>query len=159
MGGARRKPSPAKVRAQKLVEKKPWKEFHVFHEKWPHWRAEDVLYWVWFRHTRKLKDDERTTMFRQLISRLGKTCEVFALSVGQEETHLLLCQKGRNDFSKALVAAKRKAGKEIVDATGERFPPFFEESLDRIVRDEGELDEVIEKMKKIDPKGRFTFEL
>ena len=37
--------------------------------------------------------------------------------------------------------AKSRAGKKILKVTQERFPPFYGESYDRIVRDESELSE------------------
>ena len=40
-----------------------------------------------------------------------------------------------------LEKAKTKAGKQIIKLSGERFPPFYTESYDRIIRDEGELEE------------------
>lgn len=45
------------------------------------------------------------------------------------------------EFAKLIEAAKRKAGKSIIKQTGERYPPFWEESYDRIVRDEAEYEE------------------
>ena len=45
------------------------------------------------------------------------------------------------EFATLIEAAKRKAGKAIIKLTGERYPPFWEESYDRIVRDEAEFEE------------------
>ncbi|MCC7231075.1 MAG: hypothetical protein IT203_11835, partial [Fimbriimonadaceae bacterium] len=36
--------------------------------------------------------------------------------------------------------AKTKVGKEIIKKSGERWPPFFNESYDRIIRDDEELE-------------------
>lgn len=45
------------------------------------------------------------------------------------------------ELSDILEKAKLKAGKQIIAKSGERFPPFYTESYDRIVRDEGEIEE------------------
>jgi len=47
----------------------------------------------------------------------------------------------QSEFAKTIEGAKRKAGKQIIKATGERYPPFWEESYDRIIRDEAEYEE------------------
>jgi len=47
----------------------------------------------------------------------------------------------QTDFAKIIEGAKRKAGKQILKATGEKYLPFWEESYDRIIRDETEYEE------------------
>jgi len=50
--------------------------------------------------------------------------------------------KGRPfELAAIIEGAKRKAGKAIVKDTGERYPPFYTESYDRIVRDDAEFEE------------------
>ena len=50
------------------------------------------------------------------------------------------------ELSGIVEKAKTKAGKHITKATGERFPPFYAESYDRIVRDEAELEQRWEEL-------------
>jgi len=45
------------------------------------------------------------------------------------------------ELSDVVEKAKVRAGKAIVKVSGERFPPFYQESYDRIIRDEAELAE------------------
>ncbi len=45
------------------------------------------------------------------------------------------------ELSTVVEKAKQKAGRWIVKQTGERFPPFYHESYDRILRDEAEIEE------------------
>lgn len=45
------------------------------------------------------------------------------------------------ELSDLVEKAKTKAGKKIIAKSGERFPPFYGESYDRIVRDDAELEE------------------
>ena len=42
------------------------------------------------------------------------------------------------ELSDLIEKAKDKAGRAIIKATGERFPPFYNESYDHILRDEDE---------------------
>lgn len=42
------------------------------------------------------------------------------------------------ELSDVLEKAKTQAGKEIMKRSGERFPPFYHESYDRIIRDDAE---------------------
>lgn len=63
-----------------------------------------------------------------------------------EDTHLMFSVlPGRDgapvELSDVIEPAKRKAGSQIIKATGERFPPFYGESFDRIVRDDQEFEE------------------
>lgn len=66
------------------------------------------------------------------------------LSVGSERTELIFeLLEGKDgrpaELSQIVERAKVKAGKEILKKTGERYPPFFNESYDRIIRDEPEM--------------------
>ena len=66
------------------------------------------------------------------------------LCVGTDRTEmifeLLNGKDGRPaELSQIVERSKTKAGKEIIKKTGERFPPFYNESYDRIIRDEMEM--------------------
>lgn len=52
-----------------------------------------------------------------------------------------LGKDGPIELAQPVEKAKTKAGKLILKKTEERFPPFYGESYDRIVRDEVELEE------------------
>jgi hypothetical protein len=45
------------------------------------------------------------------------------------------------ELSQIVEKAKTKAGRDIIKRSGERYPPFYGESYDRIIRDAGELEE------------------
>jgi hypothetical protein len=46
------------------------------------------------------------------------------------------------ELSDIVEKAKIKAGKDIIKKSEERFPPFYTESFDRIIRDDGEFEEL-----------------
>lgn len=123
-----------------------WKNFSIWRGKLPHWRADDVVYYVTFRYRRELQPSERGVLFAKLFQLQGRKIDLVFLRVGLENSEL--CFKvgsGANgaplELSDIIERAKIKSGKEIIKKSGERFPPFYAESLDRIVRDEAELEE------------------
>lgn len=124
-----------------------WKNFHIWRGRLPHWRAEDVSYFVTFRHRRELDEKERLILFRQLMKPDGRKWDLVALCVLPEETMLMfrvrdIPSKGiPYELAVIVEPAKRKAGNQIIKKSGERFPPFYQESFDRIVRDDSELEE------------------
>ncbi len=115
----------------------------------PHWRADEVTYYLTFRHRRALTDEERTVLYNQILRLDGRDLSIESLCVLAEDTELLVKQPSqqkskRADLSKIVEKAKAQAGKRIISKTLERFPPFYEESYDRIVRDQAEFEEKLE---------------
>jgi hypothetical protein len=123
-----------------------WTNFSIWRGKLPHWRADDVRYYVTFRHRRSLDEFERALLFRQLLRPEGRKWNLLILCVLPDATEFLFTVEsapgGRPyELSDVVERAKKKAGAEIVRKSGERFPPFYTESYDRIIRDEAELAE------------------
>ncbi len=63
-----------------------------------------------------------------------------------ERTELIFSVRtGKGDqpyeLADILEKAKTKAGKLIIKKSGERFPPLYNESYDRIIRDDAEFEE------------------
>jgi len=123
-----------------------FRNFKIWRGRLPHWRADDVRYYVTFRHRRALDEAERQALLRHLIRPEGKRWDLMIACVLPENTELIFTvlqdRTGRPyELSDIVEAAKRRAGKLIIHNTGERFPPFYAESFDRIIRDEVELEE------------------
>lgn len=123
-----------------------FKNFHIWRGRLPHWRADDVRYYVTFRHRRPLDETERRVLSKALGSADGVKWDALIQCVLPDQTEMILqmraARAGRpHELSTVLECAKRKAGKLIAHGTGERFPPFYAESYDRIIRDEAELEE------------------
>jgi hypothetical protein len=124
-----------------------WKDFHVWRGRLPHWRAEGVLYYVEFKHRRALDEGERGAVLEEVRRSDAKRWDVTAALVLPEITRLLVRARedprgGDYELSEIVERAKNRAGKAIVKKSGERFPPFFNESYDRIPRDEAEVEEI-----------------
>lgn len=117
-----------------------WQNFAIWHGRLPHWRADDVTYYITFRHRRPLSNVESGGLLGQLMRPEGKQWNVLIVCVLPEQTEMMftvgLDREGRPvEFAKPLEAAKRKAEKKF------ETPAFHAESYDRIVRDETELEE------------------
>lgn len=120
--------------------------FKIWRGRLPHWRADDVRYYVTFRHRRDLDQEERKLLFRSLLKPDGNRFDVIALLVLADRTEMLFTVRktasgDAYELSKTIEQAKTKAGKGICKSSGERFAPFYSESYDHIVRDESEFDE------------------
>lgn len=123
----------------------PFKNFKIWRGKLPHWRADGVTYFVTFRHRRPLDEQERNILLRLLIKPDGRMWNLLIVCVLPEKTDLIFrvldAPSGEPyELSGIIEKAKTKAGKLIIKKTGERWPPFFNESYDRILRDESELE-------------------
>jgi hypothetical protein len=120
-----------------------FRNFSIWRGRLPHWRADDVRYFVTFRHRRTLEPIECRILLDQLVKPHGSRWNLDIAAVGTERTELIVqvqhAEGGRPaELSDVVEKAKTRAGKAIVKKTGERFPPFYQESYDRIIRDEAE---------------------
>lgn len=141
-----------------------WQNFSIWRGKLPHWRADDVVYFATFRHRRPLSPKEQVWLYDMLRRPDGRQWDLVALSVAAEDTEILFrvreAPKGEPyELSDIVERAKTRAGRKIIKESGERFPPFYTESYDRIVRDDAELEErilaVIDRSE--DPTLAITF--
>ena len=122
-----------------------WQNFQIWRGRLPHWRADNVTYYVTFRHRRPLDETERNTLLRRLLGADGKRLEFVVLCVLPEATEMMFtvldaAKGGKYELSDVVEKAKNKAGKDIIKKSAERWPPFYAESYDRIVRDDDEFE-------------------
>lgn len=123
-----------------------FKNFKMWRGRLPHWRADEVTYYVTFRHRRALDESERAELLGRLMRPEGKRWRLLIACVLPESSELIFTvevdPRGEPyELSDTVEQAKAKAGRAIQKRTGERYPPFYQESFDRIVRDESELEE------------------
>ncbi len=124
----------------------PFKNFKIWRGRLPHWRADDVTYYTTFRHRRPLDEPEREQLLGLLVRSHERRWVLFLACVLPERTDLVfrvLEAPGGEPYELSAIVevAKTRAGKLISKKTGERFPPFYPESYDRIIRDETELEQ------------------
>lgn len=120
-----------------------WKNFSSWRGRLPHWRADGVLYYVSLGHRRDLDDEERRTMLASLLRANDRKWTVRAAGVSPRKTEALVsvhdAPHGRPYELSAIVSrASSHAAKSIMRASGEKYPPFYAECYDHIVRDEEE---------------------
>jgi hypothetical protein len=130
----------------RIIEPVRFKNFSIWRGRLPHWRADDVQYYVTFRHRRELTTPEMLHLFRALLRPEGRKWDLVILCVLPESTELIFSvREGRDgrpvELADVVEKAKNGAGKAIIKQSGERFPPFYQESFDRILRDEAELED------------------
>jgi hypothetical protein len=123
-----------------------WQNFQIWRGRLPHWRADDVTYYVTFRHKRPLEDDERSALLKRLLTAEGRKFEYAILCVLPEKTEMMFTvadapKGGKYELSDVVEKAKAKAGKDVTKKSGERWPPFYHESYDRILRDDAEYED------------------
>lgn len=122
-----------------------FKNFTIWRGRLPHWRADEVRYYVTFRHRRPLDEPERGALYAELMKQEGKKWGVELLCVLPEKSEMIVRvhESGAGqayELSDIVSKAQGKAGKTILKKSGERFSPFYGESFDRIIRDESEFD-------------------
>lgn len=128
-----------------------FRNFSLWRGRLPHWRADDERYYVTFRHKRPLDDKERRILMAHMLKAQGRRLDYLILCVTEEKSEMVFTV-GRDpsgehyELSDIVEKAKTKAGRQIMKLTGERWPPFYMESFDRIVRDEAELQETWERI-------------
>ncbi|MCC6685651.1 MAG: hypothetical protein IT205_01535 [Fimbriimonadaceae bacterium] len=121
-----------------------WENFKIWRGRLPHWRADNVTYYATFRHRRELGESDRNLLLRALLK--PTKWDLLAVCVLPGATEMLFTVKCSPsgepyELSEVIERAKQKAGKEIIKRTGEKWPPFYTESFDRIIRDRDELEE------------------
>ncbi len=131
----------------------PFKNFSIWRGRLPHWRADDVTYYATFRHSRSLIDWERSLLLQALIRPEGRKWDLLVVCVLPDVTELVFTMREAPtgeafELSTIVEKAKAKVGRAIVKKTGERFPPFYGESYDRIIRDAAELEERLQAIYK-----------
>lgn len=146
-----------------------WANFSIWRGRLPHWRADGVAYYVTFRHRRPLDEKECGDVFAALLKPQGRKWDVDLLCVLPEKTEMIVRVEQSPagepfELSDIVEKAKTKAGKSIIKRSGERYPPFYTESYDRIVRDEAELETtwgtIVESAKKegiVDSADEYPF--
>ena len=118
-----------------------WENFSIWRGRLPHWRADNVVYYVTFRHRRDLEGQEAARLLANLMKPDGKKWDLIIACVLPSVTELMFRVTEGNELSDIVERAKKRTGKDIVKKTGEKWPPFYDESYDRIIRDDVEFEE------------------
>lgn len=127
-----------------------FQNFHIWRGRLPHWRADDVSYYVTFRHRRELNENEIRLLTTGLIRPEGRKWSLQILCVQPDVTEMVLEMiegpKGVPELSDIVEKTKAKVSRKILKASGERFDVFYRESFDRIIRDSTEFEETFARI-------------
>ena len=118
-----------------------WDNFSIWRGRLPHWRADNVSYYVTFRHRRDLDEFERSKLLYNLKKADGKKWDLVIACVLPAQTELIFRVTEGNELSDIVEKAKKRTGKDIIKKSGEKWPPFYDESYDHIIRDDAEFEE------------------
>ncbi|MGE0000810.1 MAG: hypothetical protein AB7F50_00235 [Fimbriimonadaceae bacterium] len=128
-----------------------WKNFSIWHGRFPHWRADAVLYYVAIKHKRELDDEERQVLFREFLKPNDRKWTVRALVVTGEKSEALVSvheapHGAPYELGDIVRRAVQRSAKAIMARSGERWPPMYEEPFDRIMRDDEETSKFLDEM-------------
>lgn len=118
-----------------------WDNFSIWRGRLPHWRADNVSYYVTFRHRRELNEMECGKLLANLMKPDGKAWDLVIACVLPGQTELIFRVTEGNELSDIVEKAKKRSGKDIIKKSGEKWPPFYDESYDHIIRDDAEFEE------------------
>jgi putative transposase len=108
----------------------------------PHWRVPGAAYFVTFRvASGELTRAERDVVFRHIRSGDGRFYRLLAVVVMPDHVHILLEPLTGYDLSRISKGIKGVSAKLINDLRGSRGSVWQDESWDRIMRDDAELQE------------------
>jgi REP element-mobilizing transposase RayT len=125
----------------------PQPKLEQTHRRLPHWRLEGSTYFVTFR----LAQGELTSPERKIVLDHAKSGAVvyytlIAATVMPDHVHLLLTPNSSVDLSRILKGIKGVSARLLNQHRGTRGQVWQDESWDRIMRDQDELDEKMEYM-------------
>lgn len=128
-----------------------WKNFSIWRGRFPHWRADAVLYYVAVKHKRALEDAEKRHLFQEFLRPNDRKWTVRALAVTDSKTEALVSLHHAPygapfELADIVRRAVRRASKAIMAGSGERWAPVYEEPFDRIMRDDEETSRFLEEM-------------
>ncbi|MFO0044740.1 MAG: hypothetical protein ACK53G_04790, partial [Armatimonadota bacterium] len=85
-----------------------WENFSIWRGRLPHWRADNVEYYVTFRHSRVLTEAERQSVFRQLLRCQESGLELTIVCFFPEKSELMFKVNSPKDLSDIVEKAKTK---------------------------------------------------
>jgi thiamine-phosphate pyrophosphorylase len=118
---------------------------HVHSRRLPHWRLDGATYFVTFRTLQgELNPVERTSMLDHLRSGDSKFYTLVAAVVMPDHVHAILKPAVGVELDRIMKGTKGASARKIHLLRGETGQLWQDESWDRIMRDQNELDEKIE---------------
>jgi putative transposase len=119
----------------------------ISRRKLPHWTLKESTYFVTFRTIQgKLSIENQQLVLEHIINDNGKFYILIAAVVMPDHVHLLLIPMGKYQLSRIMKGIKGKTARQLNLKRGTSGSIWLEESFDRIIRDQKELDEKLNYM-------------
>ncbi len=122
-------------------------ELQITRRKLPHWTLEGSIYFVTFRIAHgELSIDEQKLVLERVIKNNEKFYTLISVVVMPDHVHLLLTPAKDYELSRIMKGIKGTTARQINLKRGTFGTIWREESFDRIIRDQKELDEKLNYM-------------
>ena len=123
----------------------------------PHWQMKGSIYYVTFRTYKiTLSREERNCVLNHIIKGNKVFYILIATVVMPDHTHLLLTPSEGYSLSQIMKGIKGVSARKVNQMRNTIGTVWQDESYDRIIRDQKELDEKIHYMAKNPVKNGFT---
>jgi REP element-mobilizing transposase RayT len=123
-------------------------DLEITRRRLPHWTLEGSVYFVTFRIAgeRQLNDQDREIVLQHIQSGCGRFYLLFATVVMPDHVHVILRPHNGVELARVTKGIKGVSAKLLNVASDAWGSVWQDESWDRIVRDEKELDEKLRYM-------------
>ncbi|HSV13791.1 MAG TPA: transposase [Tepidisphaeraceae bacterium] len=115
---------------------------HIHRRRLPHWELKGSTYFLTFRVARgELTMPQRLIVLQHIRSGDGKFYDLLAAVLMPDHGHAILTPRDNVELSRIMKGIKGVSAKLVNDSRGTRGQLWQDESFDRIIRDQAELDE------------------
>lgn len=122
-------------------------QLRITRRRLPHWALEGAVYFVTFRLSRKpLTRCEIQLVRNHIVAGHNQFYALLAVTVLPDHAHLLLRPKQGMTLSRVMKGIKGVIARRLNSHRGRKGSVWQDESFDRIVRDEAELQEKLHYM-------------
>lgn len=113
----------------------------------PHWTLVGATYFITMRlRVRPLREEEIRVLLDHVVSGHRQYYELVAAVILPDHAHLLLCPLAKYPLSRIMKGVKGATARRLNQLRRTKGTVWQEESFDRIVRDQNELDEKLNYM-------------
>ncbi len=113
----------------------------------PHWTLEGSTYFITFDlFNGRLTEEERLIVQNHIREGHSKFCKLIAVQVMPDHVHIILKPNDGISFSRIMKGIKGVSARLVNKHRGKTGTVWLDESYDRIVRDQDEMDEKLRYM-------------
>lgn len=122
-------------------------QLQITRRKLPHWALKGSTYFVTFRTVQgELSKEEQKLVLEHIKRNEEKFYILIAVVVMPDHVHILFVPRGKYNLSRIMKGIKGVTARQINLKRGTSGSVWLDESFDRIIRDQKELDEKLNYM-------------